>query len=158
MKISIDTETDTYEDSIAALRAAFGVAVEEYEDEEEWVDDEETEAEGDDDYLPGKWTQRKLRRFVREITDDSAVAVRFMAEHAPSVPIDDVLEFMGEHTGIKDFSGKHMGGRMSSVGFSQNGMPGVTSKIYDTDYKNRNYRMNKEIAEALIEALDYYSK
>jgi hypothetical protein len=87
---------------------------------------------------------------------DAAVALRYIAEHAPSVDLDQVFKHMGEHTGIENFDGMAMGGRMSAVGFARNAIGGGVSPIYDTDYNSRKYRMDPKIAAALLEEMATY--
>lgn len=152
MRISIDTEQDTFDSAIHAVHAAYGrtytgpgmAAVSD-------------DGDGDDGYLPGKWTRPRLRQLVEWLGDsDAAVAVRYMAEHAPSVSLDDTFAFMAEYTGLEDFDGKAMGGRMSAVGFARNAIGGGVTGPYDTDYNARKYRMDKKVAEALLEEMDAY--
>lgn len=147
MKISIDTDQDSFESAVQAVHAAYGVA---------YALTGVAEAENEDgDYLPGKWTRPRLRKLVEWLADsDAAVAIRYIAEHAPTVGLDDVFQHMAEHTGMEDFDGKAMGGRMSAVGFARNAIGGGVSGPYDTDYNSRKYRMDKKVAEALLEEMD----
>lgn len=82
---------------------------------------------------------------------DATAGVRYIAEHAPGVSMDDVFEFMSEHTGIADFDGKAMGGRMSAVGFGRNSIGGGVGPLYETDTNSRKYRMDERLARALLE-------
>src|SRR5581483_4686130 len=109
---------------------------------------------GGDDFFPGKWTRKRIRRLAQWVaTVDAAEALRYMAERAPAVDIDEVFQHMAEYTGIEVFNGKHMGGRMSSVGFAQNAIGAGVGAVYDTDYKHRKYRMDNGIAKVLLEEL-----
>ncbi|SFF11424.1 MULTISPECIES: hypothetical protein [Blastococcus] len=152
MKISFDTEHDSFDSVIHAVQAAYGVS---------YSSNGDAPAAGggeDDDYLPGKWTRPRLRKLVEWLADsDAAVAMRYIAEHAPAVDLDDVFEHMGAHTGIQDFDGKAMGGRMSAIGFARNAIGGGVTGPYDTDYNSRKYRMDKKVAEALLEEMDAYA-
>lgn len=154
MKISIDTDVDTFDSAIRAVHAAFGVS---FDTKNPPTDDgEEVEIEEvaeDDDYFPGKWNRKRIRKLLSFIQDDAAEALYFIADHAPAVDIDDVFEHMAEHTGIENFNGKHMGGRMSSVGFAMKRIPGITADIVDTDYHYRKYRMDKGIAKVILEEM-----
>lgn len=157
MKITLDTDNDTYEGAIATVRAAFGVTESPAEalvsPDEELEDPELEVVEEADDYMPGNWTRRKLRKVAEWVTEDAAEALRFIAAHAPAVDIDEALEHMAKFTEIEDFGGRHMGGRMSSVGFAQNAIKSVTGDIYETDYRHRKYRMHEGIAKVLLEEL-----
>ncbi len=84
------------------------------------------------------------------------MAVRYIAEHAPAVGLDEVFEFMGGETGIKDFDGKAMGGRMSAVGFARNAIGGGVGPIHDMDYNSEEVPHGQEAAAVLLEELDAY--
>lgn len=144
MKISIDTDVDTFEAALTAVSAAFGRVPPGIK--------ADGDAGDDDGYLPGSWTRTRLRKMVEWLGDsDAAAAVRYMAEHAPKVSMDEVYRYMSEHTGIKDFGGPEMGGRMSAVGFGRNHIGGGIGPLYETEPSARNYRMDKRIATALLE-------
>lgn len=150
MKLSIDTDVDTFDSALKAVHAAFGQA---------FPATNSADGGDDDGYLPSHWTRPRLRKLVEWLGDsDAAAAVRYIAEHAPSVSLDDTYQHMSEHTGIDGFDGKHMGGRMSAVGFARNAIGGGVGPIYDTDYNSRKYRMDKKLAAALLEELDAYEE
>lgn len=154
MRISIDTDVDTFENAVAAVYAAYGRPSS--SDGEPTGDD--TDEEPADDYLPGHWTPRRIRKLVEWLGEsDAAVAVRYIAEHAPAVGMDEMFNFMAKHTGIEGFDGKAMGGRMSAVGFARNSIGGGVGPVYDTDYSARKYRMDKRLAAALLEEMDVTS-
>lgn len=157
MRISIDTEQDTFESAVQAVHAAYGVRLVAQSGS---AGDVEVNADSDaeDGYLPGKWTRPRLRRLVQWLGEsDAAIALRFMAEHAPAVSLDDVFAHMAKHTGNENFDGKAMGGRMSAVGFARNAIGGGVTGPYSTDYNARKYRMDKKVAEVLLEEMDDYA-
>lgn len=154
MKISFDTEQDTFESAIQAVHAGYGVpftgATGVTSGDADTADVNEA-----DDYLPGKWTRPRLRKLVEWVSgSDAAVALRFIAENAPAVSLDDVFAHMEKHTSLQGFDGKAMGGRMSAVGFARNAIGGGVTGPYDTDYNSRKYRMDKKLAKALLEEMD----
>ncbi|HEY3546483.1 MAG TPA: hypothetical protein VGK17_10365 [Propionicimonas sp.] len=154
MKISIDTDVDTFENAIAAVHAAYGRLI----GSDGAPVGEGTDEEPGDDYLPGHWTPRRIRKLVEWLGEsDAAVAVRYIAEHAPAVSMDEMFDFMAQHTGIQGFDGKAMGGRMSAVGFARNSIGAGVGPVYDTDYSARKYRMDKRLAAALLEEMDVAS-
>lgn len=153
VKISIDTGEDSFEDAIKAVHAAYGVAHQPAGTG--GAADIDDEPNGDEDFFPGNWTRKRIRKLARWVTGgDAAEGLRYIAEHAPAVDLDDVFAHMGEFTGIEDFTGKHMGGRMSSVGFAQNSIGAGVHDIYVTDNKHRKYRMDKGVAKVLLEELE----
>jgi hypothetical protein len=153
MKISIDTDVDTFDSTLKAVHAAYGQTL------------PATGSTGsvtgtgdeDDDYIPGHWTRPRLRKLVEWLGEsDAAVAVRYIAGHAPAVSLDDTFQHMSEHTGIEGFDGRAMGGRMSAVGFARNAIGGDVGPIYDTDYNARKYRMDRKLAAALLDEMDTF--
>lgn len=152
MKLSIDTDVDAYESVLAAVNAAYQKIPPPGGGSGHAELDREAE---DDDYLPGHWTPRRLRKLAEWLRDsDAAVAVRYIAEHAPAVDLDEVFLYMADHTGIPDFDGRAMGGRMSAVGFARNSIGGGVGPVYETDYNTRKYRMDKRLAAALLAEMD----
>lgn len=148
MKITLDTEQDTYEGALATIRAAFGVPTE----AKAKSNGKAVDVQGDD-FFPGGYTKKKLKKFADWLAADAAEAIRYIAANAPAVSIDEVIAYMGEHLQIDGFGGQHMGGRMASVGFAVNSIAGVEVPPYDTDYKNRMYRMDEKVAAVLLEYL-----
>jgi hypothetical protein len=159
MKISLDTEADGFDSAIRAVHAAYGVpytpsaAPVDDEDPEEIDWETESEDEDSDDYLPGKWNRKRIRKLVNWVTEDAAEALRYIAENAPAVSIDDVIAHMAKYMEEPKFNGQAMGGRMASVGFAQKRIKGTTGKVVDTDYRHRKYRMDSGIAKVLLEEL-----
>src|SRR5690625_1856970 len=150
MKISIDTETDTFDEAINAVYAAYGQVPAPTTDDEAATNPEE-ESNG---YLPGMWTRRRLRKMVEWLGDsDAAESVRYIAHNATAVSIDVVIAHMAEYTGQDNFDGKAIGGRMASVGFGRNRIGGGVGPLYETDYNNRMYRMDKNLAAVLLEEM-----
>lgn len=157
MRLTIDTDVDAFETAVAAVYAAYGFVVPEGDVVEVVEDEDNGGAPGEDDYLPARWTRRRLRRLVEWLGDsDAAVALRYIAEHAPAVPLDEVFAHMAEHTGIADFDGKAMGGRMSAIGFARNNIGGGVGPVYDTDYGARKYRIDERLAAAVLEEMDAF--
>jgi hypothetical protein len=150
MKITIDTDVDSFDSALKTIEAAYGHI---------HFKSGGAGASDEDGVLPGKWNRPRLKKLVEWLADsDAATAVRYIAEHAPAVDLDEVFEFMGEHTGVENFDGKAMGGRMSAVGFGLNHIGGGVGRIYDTDYNARKYRMDKGLAAAIIEEMDAYAE
>lgn len=151
MRISIDTDVDTFDSALNAVHAAYGQTPPATGISANGMSDD------DDGYLPGHWSRPRLRKLVEWLGEsDAAVAVRYIAEHAPAVSMDDVFKYMSAHTGIEAFDGKAMGGRMSAVGFARNAIGGDVGSIYDTDYNTRKYRMDRNLAAALLDEMDVF--
>lgn len=150
MRITIDTATDSLDEALATVRAAYGAPA----PTEAKAVEKQTSEGSEGDHFPGNWTTKRLKTFATYLAEDAAEAVRYIAAEAPSVSMDDVIAHMGKHLGIKDFSGQALGGRMASVGFASNAISGVKGAPYDTDYRHRRYRIDERIAKVLLEALN----
>ncbi len=154
MRVTIDTDVDTFEKAVAAVYAAYGVEMPDDESRSAVLEGELSSI-GDDDYLPARWNRRRLRVLVEWLGDsDAAVALRYIAEHAPAVPLEKVFAHMANHTGIVEFDGKAMGGRMSAIGFARNHIGAGVGPVYDTDYSARKYRIDERLAAAILEEMD----
>lgn len=146
MKLAIDTDVDTFDSALATIYAAYGKTS---------PGGSNSETDDNDGYLPGNWTRPRLRKLIEWLGDsDAAVALRYIAEHAPAVGIETVFAHMAGETGIADFDGKAMGGRMSAIGFARNHIGGGVKPVYETDYTSRKYRMDKHLATAVLEEMD----
>jgi hypothetical protein len=149
VKISIDTEQDSYDSAAAALRAAYGIATPDIVTSGD-VGQHEPVGPASDDF----WNHReRLTIFANGLAPDAAEAVRYIAAHPPEVSVDEVIEYMGTHLGIEGFSGQQMGGRMASVGFSWKNVPGADEAPMETDYRYRRYYMDERIAAILREIM-----
>lgn len=158
MKLSIDTDSDSFDDAVRAVHAAYGVPYggEGSSDGDEDVDEGFVGGGGaGEDFYPGRWTRKRIRKLAQWVHGGNADdALRYIADNAPAVDLDEVFSHMAEVTGIDGFNGKHMGGRMSSVGFARNSIGGKVGPVYDTDYGHRKYRMDERLAEVLLEELE----
>jgi hypothetical protein len=147
MKISIDTDVDTFDSALKAVHAAYGQTL-----PATGSTGSATGSGDEDDYIPGHWTRPRLLKLVEWLCEsDAAVAVRYIAEHAPAVSLDDTF-----HTGIEGFDVRAMGGRMSAVGFARNAIGADVDPIYDTDYNARKYLMDRKLAAALLAEMDAF--
>lgn len=160
VRISIDTDEDTFENALKAILAAYGESLPTSAVVSEPPrHDDDDEDDDEDGYLPGRWTRARVKKLVEWLGhSDAAVAVRYMAENAPAVSLDSTFEHMAERTGIEGFDGRAMGGRMSAVGFARNHIGGGVQPIYDVDYNARKYRMNTKLAAAILEAMDAFEE
>lgn len=153
MKITLNTEQDTYESSLATLRAAFGVK----DSPAGQQDSNGTSGKAEDhDFLPNKYNRKKLKQFADWLAPDATEGVRFIAFIAAKgtvVSFDDLIAHMAMHCQLPSLTGQQVGGRMSSVGFAWKALKNVGGPPYDTDYRSRVYRMDSGIAAILAELL-----
>lgn len=90
------------------------------------------------------WDQKRMDKYLTWLTEDALTALVFIAENAPNVAIDDVIN----HLGLSD--GRELGGRMSSLGHALRQMPrGLTSPV-QRHYTR--YEIDERIAAMVIAA------
>jgi hypothetical protein len=147
VKVSIDTEQDSYDKAAATLRAAYGISA------TSTMHREGTNGSGPEntgeDRAENFWNRERLAEFAHWLAPGAAEAVRYIAAHAPAVSMDEAIAHMGAHLGEAGFSGQQMGGRMASVGFSWKAVSGAEEAPLETDYRYRVYRMDEAIAATL---------
>lgn len=141
--IVFDTGRDAYETALAQLKAVYGIAK---------LDKQTAEETGSDQSNQDFWSFETLIAWTQRLTDTAAEAVRYAAAHAPAVPMDEVIGHMGNYLGEENFTGQQMGGRMASLGFASKAV-GATESPLQTDYWERVYRMDPDVASALREIM-----
>jgi hypothetical protein len=157
VKITLDTETDHYDDVVEVLNAAFGIEWEESEPRTPvGTTDGGAAVDGDDEsaVILGGWNAKKLRLWCSWLRDDAKEIVRYLAANPPGVHFDDVREHMGKYWELPGpASGQVVGGCMSSGGHAAAGIPGVKGQPIDRDYSRRRYVVDPRIAEILADSL-----
>lgn len=149
VRISIDTDQDTFESAVQAVHAAYGV---DFVPAPTAAPHEGGDAEG---RLPGNWTPARIKQLAAWLDgSDAGAAVRFIAHNAPAVDLTDAFAHMAELKNDPNFGGQRMGGIMSAIGHGRNHIGHGVGPIYDTDYSARKYRMDPRIAATLLEAFD----
>ena len=151
MRVSFDTEIDSYEAVAATVRAAYGRDAQPAPPAVPAPGNDPPRVEPADAGVPGRWTRERLAEFARSLAPDAAEAVRYIAAHAPAVPLDEVIRHMAVHTGIDGFTGQQMGGRMASVGFTCKRMR--MPPPLRVDSRSRQYRVDEDVAAVLREVL-----
>lgn len=154
MRIAIDTEADEFDDAVRAVHAAYGYT---YEDEES--EDNEDGAAGNPSngsaILPGGWTEKKLRKWAKFLTEDAQEVIRYIAANAPEVHWDDAAAHLGAAKGLSGpVSGAELGGTMSSGGHARKRLRGApTSQPLDRDHSERIYVIDERVAAILADEL-----
>lgn len=147
MKISVDTEQDSFTRAITAVHAAYGVTA--------LGSETAASSPAGDGLLAGGWTRETLHRLAEWVgADESAIALRFIAEHAPAVGIDETIEHVKTKTTQPKFDGRAMGGKMSAIGKGRTRIGGGSlTGPHETDRTTRQYRMDEVVAAVLLEEL-----
>ncbi|MDO3687370.1 hypothetical protein [Micromonospora sp. C28ISP2-4] len=154
MRVTVDTDTDSFEQAVATVYAAYGK-------EFEWKGGEATTAPtqkvphgSGSSILPGGWTEKKLRKWASYLQEDAQHVVRYVAAHGPEVSYDDVQDFLGKLRGLTGpVDGKVLGGAMSSGGHALKYIPGVNSQPIDRDHARRLYVIDTRFATVLADEL-----
>lgn len=141
--ITFDTGRDTYETALAQLKAVYGIAQ---------LDKQGSEEPGVEENSQNFWDFETLQAWTQRLTDTAAEAVRYAAAHGSAVPMDKVIEHMRNYLGEENFTGQQMGGRMASLGFASKAV-GAAESPMQTDYWERVYRMDPDIASMLREIM-----
>jgi hypothetical protein len=153
MQLTIDTERDTLETAITAVYAAFGAPRPTYITQPDT--DQINVAANGSSVLPGNWTDKRLRKWAQNITENAAEVVRYVAANAPEVSFDDTAEHLGRYLQMDGpVDGKVLGGAMSSGGHALKQVgQAVKAQPFDRDGGRRMYIIDPRIAEILADEL-----
>lgn len=89
------------------------------------------------------WTAARLTDLITRVSPRAREALVFIAEHAPEVPFDEVLQHLG-------LDGRGTAAVMKSVGTALKVMG--APPVLDRDYQRRVYLIDPELARAVIRA------
>lgn len=155
MRITIDTDSDTYEGALKTIKAAYGLTGDSTPDlDDDEIDTSDNGHTGDSVVILGGWNAKKLRKWARWLRDDAAEVVRYVAAHAPEVSYDEVAAHLGKVKGLSEpVDGKVLGGAMSSGGHAANAISGVKGQPIDRDHARRVYVIDTRVASVLAEEL-----
>jgi len=155
VKITIDTDVDSYQNAVQTLNAAYAVGDDEDDQEREpGAPKPAGSAKNGSTVIVGGWNAKKLRKWASYLKDDAAEVVRYVAAHAPEVSFDDVAEHLGTAKGLGGpVDGKVLGGAMSSGGHAANVISGVKGQPIDRDHARRMYVINEQVAQVLADEL-----
>jgi hypothetical protein len=138
--LTIDPEVDDYQTVLGLIATLYGVT------EASTEDDVEAEAAEADISAPvDGFTPQRMRRYVRNLTPDGQRVLRYLAENAPTVEMDDVQKAVGIYS-------QQYAGLMSTFGHAERNTKGVTRLPFSKHY--RVYHINEQVASMAIEALD----
>jgi hypothetical protein len=99
-----------------------------------------------EDALEAVVTDEVADRLIQRITPDARRALRFIAEHAPEAPWDDVQAHL-------NMDGLQAGGVMASFGFAEKaGLP----RPYRNDRGRRVYFIDPEVASIVLKAIERF--
>lgn len=148
-KLIIDPEVDEYDDVLELLDVLYGRAVEEDDEgeDEETVDTASSSGPAKTTAPIEGFTPRRMRAYLSNLTVDGAKALRFMAENAPTIEMDDVQKAVGGNLNPRQYAGT-----MSTFGHAKRVTKGVDRMPFDRHY--RTYSMDERVAKMALDALD----
>jgi hypothetical protein len=161
MKVTFDTETDSYEQALTMLRAAYGRGHDSGESLTGTVLGDGTLGNG----APGgSWTRRELESFARGLDQNTAEAIRYIAAHAPAAPIAATLEHVSRYMFSLRFMSQfgQVGSDEWPFGNLAEGLVGQRAGIVipdgadspvTRDDENRTYRMDSAVATIITEIM-----
>jgi hypothetical protein len=89
VKVTFDTETDSYEQALAMLRVAYSKDSDDPEPLTGTVIGNKKPA--------GQWTRARLESFARGLDPTTTEAIRYIAAHAPAAPVAATLEHVSNY-------------------------------------------------------------
>lgn len=154
VRLTIDTETDSYEQAIAAVQAAYGLRpdVPAY-----WKDAPATEPRpgpedlGEDD-LGNGWTDRLLFQLIGSLMPGARAVVRYIVEMGGTAPYGQVQQYFANHP-TDPITRTKIGGSLTSVKAVQRRVgPAGADHLLQRDEQARLYRIDRALVEGLIRA------
>ncbi|MEU4490029.1 hypothetical protein AB0H94_35010 [Streptomyces purpurascens] len=154
MRLTIDTETDSYEQAIAAVQAAYGLRPDVPAD---WLDAPATEPRpgpddlGEDDLGDG-WTDRLLFQMIASLMPRARAVLRRIVEMGGTASYDEVQQHFADHP-TAPIPRTKIGGSLTSVKAVQRRVgPAGADHLLQRDEQARLYRIERALTEGLARA------
>ncbi|MGA5364011.1 hypothetical protein [Streptomyces purpurascens] len=154
VRLTIDTETDSYEQAIAAVQAAYGLRPDVPAD---WLDAPATEPRpgpddlGEDDLGDG-WTDRLLFQMIASLMPRARAVLRRIVEMGGTASYDEVQQHFADHP-TAPIPRTKIGGSLTSVKAVQRRVgPAGADHLLQRDEQARLYRIERALTEGLARA------
>ncbi|MEU8992866.1 hypothetical protein AB0C98_41900 [Streptomyces sp. NPDC048558] len=156
MQLTIDTQTDTYEQAIAAVQSAYGLnpaAV-----TGGWPDAQSASRPGPEtlsgDVLWEGWADRMLFDTVASVLPGARVVLRRLVELGGTASYDDIQAHFADHPTTPIPKNK-IGGTLTSIRAVRRRVgPDNRTKLLELDDRRRVYRSEPALAKGLKRAFD----
>lgn len=154
MRLTIDTETDSYEQAIAAVQAAYGLRP---DVPAGWLDAPATEPRPgpedlSEDDLGDGWTDRLLFQMIAALMPGARAVVRRIVELGGTASYDEVQQYFAVHP-TDPIPRTKLGGSLTSVKAVQRHVgPAGAAHLLQRDERARLYRIERAVVEGLVRA------
>ncbi|GGU05989.1 hypothetical protein [Streptomyces coeruleorubidus] len=149
MRLTIDTETDSYEQAIAAVQAAYGLRPDVPAD---WPDAPATEPRPgpedlSEDDLGDGWTDRLLFQMIASLMPRARAVLRRIVEMGGTATYDEVQQHFADHP-TAPIPRTKIGGSLTSVKAVQRHVgPAGADHLLQWDERARLYRIEQALVE-----------
>ncbi len=154
MRLTIDTGTDTYEQAIAAVQAAYGLRPVAPAD---WPEAPAVDPRPDPQDLSGDdiqegWSEQTLFRVVASLMPGARAVLRRVADLGGTTSFDEVQQYFANHPTTPIATAK-MGGTLTSIKAVQRRIgPADASRLLQRDERARLYHIDRPLVEGLTRA------
>ncbi|MEV6594996.1 hypothetical protein [Streptomyces acidicola] len=151
MRLTIDTDTDTYEQAITAVQAAYGLrpTVPDAWRDAPAADPRPGPQDLADDALTGGWTDQLLFRVIASLAPGARAVLRRITDLGGAASYDDVQQHFADHP-TTPIPPSRIGGTLTSFKAVQrrNG-PGGAGPLLQRDERARRYRIDDGLVAGL---------
>ncbi|MEU6594098.1 hypothetical protein ABZ923_33640 [Streptomyces sp. NPDC046881] len=152
MRLTIDTETDTYEQALAVVQAAYGMRPVTPDEWSEAPDPRPGPQDLADDDLADGWTGRLLFQLIAALMPGARAVLRRITELGGTASYDDVQEHFAHHL-THPIPISRIGGSLTSVKAVQGRVgPDGAGPLLQRDERARRYRIDDELVAGLQRA------
>ncbi|MFF8235086.1 hypothetical protein [Streptomyces caelestis] len=154
MRLTIDTETDTYEQALAAVQTAYGLRPAVPSD---WSDAPACEPRpGPEDLseenLGEGWTDRTLFEVIASLMPGARTVLRRIVDVGGTASYDDVQQYVADHP-TDPIPPRKIGGTLTSIKAVQRRVgPAGGHQLLQRDERARLYRIDRVLVEGLHRA------
>ncbi|MGQ5668588.1 hypothetical protein [Streptomyces sp. ECR2.10] len=154
MRLTIDTETDTYEQAIAAVQAAYGLRPVVPADWPEAAAADPCPAPRDlscEDIGDG-WSDQLLFQLLASLTPGARAVLRRITDLGGTASYEDVQRYFADHP-TTPIPPSKIGGTLTSVRAVQRHVgPATAGRLLQLDERARLYRIDRPLVEGLTRA------
>ncbi|MGW5434050.1 hypothetical protein ACWET9_44035 [Streptomyces sp. NPDC004059] len=157
MRLTIDTETDTYEQAIAAVQSAYGlrpVVPQEWPDAAVVVAGPDPQDLGAEDIGDG-WSDQMPFHVIASLKPGARAVLRRVTELGGTASYDDVQQYFTDHP-TTPIPPTKIGGTLTSVRAVQRHVgPAGAGRLLQLDVRARVYRIDRALVDGLSRAFAF---